>query len=284
MGEELKPSELPWGWLTPGSNEQLWGQAGTYKSVPYEALPPLQRVGTGLAWLRAAAEVPAPLTVMDADDAPSLADLGTRLDQLTAEARELELVVPPDLRVFMTDPGIHGRVPTVTACYLDLPVRLVPLPDDRPGKLLRFMNDQQCCVLWYLHLIPGGQHRVVCVMPEFDDDGTARPSTTLSCCAISWFAHRASTSSFTASGWRTPSGSRTGRVEPCPLRSGRTWTVRGGPELHDALVGRGESDGMAEARTRKIIVDTQNCVWHYDGSECRQDFINAALNGRCCAW
>src|SRR5204862_5037377 len=48
-------------------------------------------------------------------------------------------------------------------------------PDGGPGRLLRFLNDQQCCLPWYLHLLPDGRHTVVCAWPEFDDgaDGSS---------------------------------------------------------------------------------------------------------------
>ncbi len=162
---------LPWGWLSPGGNRDLWGATGTYQRVPYDALPPLpERLGVGLAWLRAAPVPPDPLGVIDTDDPPSVAEFGPRLDRLSAEAQQVGLVVPPTLRPFMTDPELHGHVPTCTACYIDLPARLIPLPDGTPGRLLRFLNDQQCCRLWYLHLAPGGGHTVVCALPEWDDD------------------------------------------------------------------------------------------------------------------
>lgn len=164
---------LPWGWFSPGGNRELWGDGGTYQPVPYDALPPLpKRVGTDFAWLRVAPEPTDALSVIDADDAPSVEEFGPKIEVLTAAAHSLALAVPPLLRPFMTEPELHGRVPTCTACYIDLPARLVPLPGGIPGRLLRFMNDQQCCLIWYLHLLPGGGHQVVCGAPEFYDDAT----------------------------------------------------------------------------------------------------------------
>ena len=59
-----------------------------------------------------------------------------------------------------------------TACYLDLPTELIELPDGAPGRLLRFMNDQQCCRLWYLHLRLEGEATVVSAWPESHDAAT----------------------------------------------------------------------------------------------------------------
>jgi hypothetical protein len=49
----------------------------------------------------------------------------------------------------------------------------VAVPDhDGPERLLRFMNEQQSCLAWYLLLEPNGQHRVAVAGPEFRDDLT----------------------------------------------------------------------------------------------------------------
>jgi len=81
------------------------------------------------------------------------------LDALAAEASSLGLVVPREMIVFLSSPELFTRVPTCTACYLDLS-QLVPGPTRRT-RLIRFMNDQQCSVLWYVQLEPGGSHSVL---------------------------------------------------------------------------------------------------------------------------
>lgn len=152
------------GWFGTGGSSQLWGGWGTYQFVPPESLPPVPKSEgpDEFAWLRAAPNTEAPLGPMKE---PAVEP---RLDALTTEANELGLEVPPSLRTFMLDPSLHGKVPTCTCCYLDLSTKLIPLPDENmPGRLLRFLNDQQCCILWYLHLLPNGEHKVVCASPEF---------------------------------------------------------------------------------------------------------------------
>lgn len=163
---------LPRLWFTPGSNDELWGRGGTYKAIAYESLPPLPaHPGGELAWLAAAPEIASGLGLFDGDgdEEGSAADFGPVIDRLSAEAAALGLALPPALRPFMTDPALHGRVPTCTACYIELSNRLVPLPDGHPGRLVRFLNDQQCCLIWYLHLTPDGGHTVLCGAPEFHD-------------------------------------------------------------------------------------------------------------------
>jgi hypothetical protein len=88
---------------------------------------------------------------------------------IVTEAKALGLVVPGELVRFLDDEGLHRRVPTCTACYLDVPAKLVGLPGGQPGRLLRFLNDSQLALVWYVHLMPNGAHQIVCAYPELDD-------------------------------------------------------------------------------------------------------------------
>jgi hypothetical protein len=85
-----------------------------------------------------------------------------------AEAERLGLSIPASFVKFMTDPELFGSVPSCTACYYDLGSRLLSVPAQAgPERLLRFMNDQQACCLWYLLLEPGGGHRVALAWPRW---------------------------------------------------------------------------------------------------------------------
>jgi hypothetical protein len=171
-------ASLPHRWFTAGTNLEVWGEAGTYKPIPYEALPPLPTTHGDegpFAWLRGAPVSPHGLDFGDDADAATDADakrasIEERLARIVALATKLGFTVPPTLVAFIGHPELHSRVPSCTACYLDVPTHLVPRPDGKPGVLLRFMNDQQCCLLWYVLLEPGGGHRVVVAAPDFDDD------------------------------------------------------------------------------------------------------------------
>jgi hypothetical protein len=192
--EEKTP--LPRRWFTAGSNLEVWGQAGTYRAVPLELLPPLpstKRDGS-FDWLREAPLSPHGLDFGDDDleDSPEgeRASVHVRLGQVVAAAEALGLSVPGELVRFVDDPGLHGRVPSCTACYLDVPTKLVALPGGEPGRLLRFMNDQQCCLLWYVHLLPDGTHSIVCAAPEWDEapsgdtlEDVSRPRDLVTCAA-----------------------------------------------------------------------------------------------------
>lgn len=58
--------------------------------------------------------------------------------------------VPSTFRLFASRPEYWTRIPSVTACYLDLADRVVRTSDD--GALLHFLSDQQWCAHWYVHL------------------------------------------------------------------------------------------------------------------------------------
>jgi hypothetical protein len=93
----------------------------------------------------------------------------TKLARLAEQAAYDGLSLPDSFSTFISDLRVHRRVPTCTACYLDLADRLIDAPG-ASGRLLRFMNDQQCVLLWYLYLRPDGQHAVLACTPEWDDE------------------------------------------------------------------------------------------------------------------
>lgn len=162
--------DLPHQWLSPGSNAQLWGKAGTYKAVPYEALPSIAGPLDGsFGWLTSVPSAPYGMSFEHQEDEP----IDEYVDDRVAEANRAGLTIPPAFVAFMKDPELHTRIPSCTACYYDLGARLVPLPEHAgPERLLRFMNDQQACYLWYLLLEPNGGHRVVVACPEWKEDSS----------------------------------------------------------------------------------------------------------------
>lgn len=171
--------ELPRRWMSPGSHD-LWGRDPThktYKAVPYEALPTLLRPSSEpFAWLRIApARGPRERLKFGQDGETLLrrvtrGSVGRMVEEIVAQAKREGLTVPATYVTFMNDASLQERIPTCTACYLDVPTKLVALPGGQPGRLLRFMNDQQCCVLWYLHLTADGACSVACAEPANDDE------------------------------------------------------------------------------------------------------------------
>ena len=79
----------------------------------------------------------------------------------------------------MADPRLQDRVPSCTACYFDLPDHLTPSPFGDAGYFVRFLNDQQWCVLWHLYVVPSGDHCVVASTRAFDDPSSGEDEETL---------------------------------------------------------------------------------------------------------
>lgn len=155
---DRESTQFPSAWHTAGP-DVLWEGEDTYACIPYNLLPELEvtTFDGGFAWLPPLPAKNSPLQ-LGADgagvDVYPLADL-------VAEAHSLRLEIPPSLVRFVSTPDLFSRVPSCTACYLDFSDGLIEDPSDDGGRMLRFMNDSQACVLWYLYLRPNAEHCVL---------------------------------------------------------------------------------------------------------------------------
>jgi hypothetical protein len=202
-------------WYGPGA---LWGGEGTYAAYPLADMPALDddlrgafewltpSDYGGLAYMDRPEYAPAPDDpsatpedrLLRALMGPPPERLPSRpgwwpLSDLTAEAAENGLALPASMITFLSRPDLHGRVPTCTSCYLDLSRRLLDGPEG--GRLVRFMNDQQCVLVWYVLLEKSG-HSVV-ANPEWNDaetdvvDDAMEPRNFVRCAAsFEEFAYR----------------------------------------------------------------------------------------------
>jgi hypothetical protein len=83
------------------------------------------------------------------------------LPSLQAAAHAHGLNLPQTFVRFVSDPEIHRRAPTPCAGYLGFSPDLIEDPSGRGGKMLRFLNDSQGCLFWYLYLSPHGESCVL---------------------------------------------------------------------------------------------------------------------------
>jgi hypothetical protein len=164
----MERARLPFasGWYTAGTHPDLWEGDGTYSLIPETALPPidLDRFDGSFSWLPPLPQGDDPL------DFESRAQSIANLERASLEAAKRRFSIPSAFTRFMTTPELHRRVPTCTACYLDVSKGLIHGPAEGGGHLLRFMNDQQTVLVWYLYLQPGGGHCVLVGIPEWRDD------------------------------------------------------------------------------------------------------------------
>ncbi len=137
---------------------------GTYCFFPYESLPPLTNFDGTLSWLGALPDH------LDHEMEVHRNDPSERgqIDALAGQARQLGLTLPPAFVELMGSSELQDRIPSCTACYFKLSERIIPCPASEQGYILRFLNDQQDVLLWYLYLTPGDA-RVIVSPYELDD-------------------------------------------------------------------------------------------------------------------
>ncbi|NXY97213.1 hypothetical protein HYE82_23120 [Streptomyces sp. BR123] len=131
----------------------------TYEYYPYESLPPLDpaEFTGGFQRLGGTGE-PVPEQV-------------TALHRLAEDLEAKGLTLPRDFVTFQSDSHLHCSLDdiSVTACWTDISEPL-PSPVEPGAFLVRFLRDQQDCVIWYLYLRPSGEAFVVhsCIDYEFE--------------------------------------------------------------------------------------------------------------------
>ncbi|MGW3244450.1 hypothetical protein [Streptomyces sp. NPDC001070] len=178
----------------------------TCECYPYDSLPPLDstRYTGAFEWLGGTGE-PVPEQV-------------AHIEGLAARPAAEGIALPADFAAFHTSGKVRYAPDevSVTCCWTDISDPL-PSPVEPGAFLVRFLRDQQDCVIWYLYLRPSGEAFVVhsYVDYEFAVRGTARrrgirlrPRRLGGTAGRSCGARRRSRSSRIASGWRTASGSR----------------------------------------------------------------------------
>ena len=143
----IPESKIKRAWITAGQGK-LWGTKGTYSSVAYEQLPSLPPVAPSFAWMESVPDRNYGCT-LDSDDNK----LGS-LFAIEAELKKLGFQLPEEFSTFIRDRNLQRRIPSCTACVLDLSNAVTELPGFPGSYGVRFMNDSQCCILWYLLFQP----------------------------------------------------------------------------------------------------------------------------------
>ncbi|MET7987485.1 hypothetical protein [Streptomyces sp. NPDC005281] len=135
----------------------------TYEYYPYESLPPLDSTEfTGaFRWLgRTGKPVPEQVTA---------------LNRLAVNLAAKGLTLPQDFVTFQADSKMHYSLDevSVTGCWTDISEPL-PSPVEPGASLVRFLRDQQDCVIWYLYLRPSGEAFVVHSYLDYEYEYEAR--------------------------------------------------------------------------------------------------------------
>ena len=145
---------------------------GTYCYYEYSSLPPLDETSfTGqFEWLEPLSERLEATMAIHQPPSPHEKKLLSRLEQLQTEVQKVGLQLPAEFVLFMKNKAWREAIPSCTACYFDLPGRLVQCPITG-GYFVRFYNDQQDCCFWFLYLSPSGEHAVLTSWIMVDDEG-----------------------------------------------------------------------------------------------------------------
>ncbi|MFC9292996.1 hypothetical protein ACFTWH_06320 [Streptomyces sp. NPDC057011] len=132
----------------------------TYEVYPLESLPSLD-----------AAALDGTFGWLDGSDAAGSGH-EEHLTAVEAALAPLGLQLPEDFRTFYGKGSLCGAFDevSVTACWSDLSGPL-PSPAEDGARLIRFLRDQQDCVIWYLYLRPSGEAFVVCSHLELESAG-----------------------------------------------------------------------------------------------------------------
>ncbi len=152
---------FPRAWKTAGHCDILWNTTfGTYHTVPFEYLPKLGSATDDFAWLD---DVNEELRAIIATTSTLGSDCNeiANLETVIARIKKSGLKLPDPFLRFMKDSSLQRKVPSCTACYLSLSENAIPVPGSENHFLLRFLNDSQSCVLWYLLMGQDGTARVV---------------------------------------------------------------------------------------------------------------------------
>lgn len=160
-------SPFPTGWMSFDLGQDRPCD-GTYCFYPYEDLPPIdESLFRGeFQWLPALQD--RLRAIVDIHKQVPASKIEEKLHRLLTEAKMLNLSLPEPFIRFMASPTLHDEIPSCTACYFDLPDKIVKSPVG-DGYILRFLNDQQDVLLWYLYLTPDGDHFVFVSNIYFDD-------------------------------------------------------------------------------------------------------------------
>ena len=77
------------------------------------------------------------------------------------QARDLQLTFPDYFLELIESFYLQDSIPSGTGCYFDLPDRISESPFQTGDYILRFYNDSQCCICWYLYFRQSGEVEVI---------------------------------------------------------------------------------------------------------------------------
>lgn len=144
----------------------------TYCLYPYEDLPPIPTLDGTLSWLGQPGWLESPEVTPErrASQERLSAEAQATMRDLATQAERLGLMLPAAFARLMSAPELYTRIPEYAGCWFNLSeAQLDPCPGAEDAFVVRFLNDQQDCILWYLYLTRHGDEAVLAVQDPYPD-------------------------------------------------------------------------------------------------------------------
>ncbi len=170
--QHLSPSiPFSWAWWACGLGNARPCDS-TYCQYPYDSLPPIPTLDGTFNWLGQPGWL---VSHSDSEDQHALRQRRTmeaqgHVHELVTQAERLGLKLPRFFTRLMAAPELYTRIPEVAGSWFNLyEAQLYPCPGSDDGFVVRFLNDQQDCILWYLYVTRQGTEAVLAVGDPYPD-------------------------------------------------------------------------------------------------------------------
>lgn len=160
-----------WGWVAFDLGEARPCDA-TYCLYPYVDLPPIPTLDGTLSWLGKPGWLESPDITPEhrASRERFTAKAQTTVRDLATQAARLGLMLPAAFTRLMAAPEMYTHIPEYAGCWFNHgEAQLDPCPGAEDAFIVRFLNDQQDCTLWYLYLSRRGDEAVLAVSDPYPD-------------------------------------------------------------------------------------------------------------------
>ena len=129
--------------------------SSTYDSFSYDNLPPVRKeIFDGkYEWLKQSDIHERSIYAVD--------ESGSQLSKLLTESTQKNVRLPEEFVNFMRSPELLKHIRSSTDCFFELSENLLESPFGEGDFLIRFLNDSQGCLFWYLYITKDNDHFVI---------------------------------------------------------------------------------------------------------------------------
>lgn len=162
------PFEMAWF----GTGSHLWHCPETYCLLEYGDVPKIDSnlLQGQFSWLK-------PLQGKESSMLHEALSAGkheqlllNNLTHLLLDCKEKQLQLPDSFHLFFQSPEFYLNIPSSSGCYFDLSRKLLPCPELEDAYLVRFLNDPQGLLYWYLLIHPNLSDCVLACAPEWKQE------------------------------------------------------------------------------------------------------------------